>query len=609
LTGSLRVAWFVLAGSLLPAWPCLSQIKTGEVSSNLSGTASTGFAATYGNLTSSSHSWVVGGNADYSGSFYNPNFLSFNGSVYLNQSRANSNFQSISNASGFNLSSNIFSGSHFPGSISLSKAYNSEGNYAVPGLANFVTHGDSDTVGINWSENVPGAPSLSAGFQLGSSNYSVYGTNNAGKNKFHSFNLSSAYRLAGFSTGAYYSTGAGQSLIPQFVSGQSMAKLHSGNSSYGFNVSHQLPLRGSFSSGFNRSDYSSSYLGSSSTGAIDTVNTNAAVRPTDKLSISASANYSDNLSGQLIQSVVAAGGVVPGINSNQSSDSLDLMTVASYTFRPNLQGSGFAERRTQSFLGQNYGVNSYGGSATYGHTVLDGNLNAALTVTDNTTDNTGENTMGLSTNANYSTQLLGWRINGSFGYAQNVQTLLITYMNSFYNYSGNATKRWGRFSLGAGANASRTGLTQQAGTLSSSQSYNASLSYSPVLTATGSYSKSNGQALVTGAGLVPISPPIVPSSLISLYGGNSYSFGLASSPVKKLTIAATYAKSSTNMANSTASSSNQNSQYNALIQYQIRKMTFNSGYARLQQGFSQSGTKPEVISSYYMGISRWFNFF
>ena len=101
---------------------------------------------------------------------------------YLNQSRANSNFQSISDASGVNVSANIFGGSKLPRFNQLSKAYNSEGNYAVPGLANYVTHGNSDTFGINWSENLPNAPSFSAGFQMGNSQYSVYGTNDEGNN-------------------------------------------------------------------------------------------------------------------------------------------------------------------------------------------------------------------------------------------------------------------------------------------------------------------------------------------------------------------------------------------------------------------------------------------
>ena len=94
--------------------------------------------------------------------------------------------------------------------------------------------------------------------------------------------------------------------------------------------------------------------------------------------ITATANYSDNLTGQMIQSVIAAGGVVPGLNSDQSSNSLDLMTVATYTPLPNLQTSAFFERRTQTFLGEDYGVKSYGGSATFTHTLLDGTINSSV---------------------------------------------------------------------------------------------------------------------------------------------------------------------------------------------------------------------------------------
>ena len=94
---------------------------------------------------------------------------------------------------------------------------------------------------------------------------------------------------------------------------------------------------------------------------------------------------------------------------------------------------------------------------------------------------------------------------GSFGYAQNVQTLLVTYMNSFYNYSGNVQAQLGQVQRQRGRRRLREPrLTQQAGTANSSQSYNASVGYGTWITATGSYSKSSGQALATGAGLVPV---------------------------------------------------------------------------------------------------------
>lgn len=605
------VAWFVQTVLLLLALPVAAQVRLGETSSDMSGTIATGYTADYGNMTSSDHGWTVGGAATLTGSFYNPNFLSFNVSPYLNQSRANSNFQSISNASGVNVTGNIFGGSRFPGSVSYSKAYNSEGNYAVPGLANYVTHGNNDTFGINWNENLPDAPSFSAGFQAGTGQYSVYGTNDQGENAFHSLNLHSGYSLAGFNMGAYYSLGGGHSLIPQVVAGEQNTESHSDNSAAGLNVTHLLPMQGSISAGFNRSTWNSDYLGYSSSGAINTINALAAVRPASSVSLTASANYSDNLSGQLIQSVVAAGGVIPGIDSNESSNSLDLMAIASYNPFTNLQTSATVERRSQTFLGETYAVTSYGGGASYSHKLHNGTFNGAATITANKADQGGEDTLGFSTNENYSTEVLGWRLTGAFGYAQNAQTLLVTYTNSFYNFSGNATRRWGKFNVSAGGGGARTALTEQAGTANSSQSYNASVGYGVLLTASGSYSKANGQALATGAGLVPVPvpSPILPSSLVNLYGGDSYSLGMSSSPVKRLVLTAAYAKSISNTSSDAQASSNQNNEFNALVQYQFRKLGINSGFSRLEQGFSGSGTQPEVVSSFFIGVSRWFNFF
>lgn len=611
VAGSSRAARLLPAGVLLLAFPLAAQVKIGDLSTNLSGTIAPGYTADYGNETGSDHSWALGGSANLSGSFYNPNFLSFNVGVYLNQSRANSDYQSITDASGVNATATVFGGSRFPGSINYSKAINSEGSYALPGVANYVTHGNSDSFGINWSENLPDAPSFSAGFQLGNSQYSVYGANESGDSSFHSLNLHSGYRVAGFNMGAYYTSGGGHSVIPQLLSGEQPTEADNSTSGYGFNLSHRLPWQGSLSAGINRSTWDSNYLGSTSTGTVDTVNAIAAVHPIAKLSISASANYSDNLSGQLIEALVAAGGASEGFNTDESSNSLDLDGVVSYNPLPNMQTSAFVERRTQNFLGQSYGVDSFGASGSYSHELLNGNFNAAVTVSENTSDQSNENTLGFSTTENYSSQILGWKVTGSFGYSQNVQTLLVTYMNSFYNYSGNARHRFGKLLVGAGAGASRTALTQQAGTADSSESFNASVGYDVMLVATGSYSRSNGQALATGAGLVlvPVPSPILNPDLVSLFGGDSYAAGLSSAPVKHLILTASYSKSTSNTSSGAITSANETSQFYSTVQYQYRKLGFNSGFARLEQGFSASGTQPEVISSFYIGVSRWFNFF
>jgi len=591
----------------------MGQLQFGDFSTSLNGTVSTGYSADYGNEINSSHGWGVGGSGTLAGSYYSPNFVSFNVSPYYDQSRANSNYQSISDASGVNVGTNIFSGSHFPGSINYAKAYNSEGNYALPGVANFVTHGNGDTFGINWSEALPDAPTLSAGFNMGSSQYSIYGTDDEGTNSFRSFHVNSGYTLLGFGLGAYYSTGENTSQAPELANILQETQIHSDSSAYGLNLAHVIPLRGSFSANINRSDVSSDFLGEGYSGTVDTINTNVGVQPTYKLHIGANANYSDNLTGQLVQTVIAAGGVVQGLNTNQESHSMDFMGTVSYSFLPNLETSGFGERRMQYFLGTNYGANSYGGNAAYTHGLFGGTFSGSVGASDNTVDNRPGNTLGFTAITNYSRRIRGWRVNGHFSYAQNVQTLLITYMNSQYSYGGSAARRWGKLSFGAGAGGGRTGPTEQRAVASSNASYNANVGYSHWITLNGSYTRSSGTGLQTGAGLVPVPTPVpspvLPSSLLLLYGGSGYSVGLGSSPVKRLSLGAGYSKANSNIVNDGFSSRDQNEQFNAFVQYQFRKMYFNGGFARLEQGFSASPIAPAVISSFYVGVSRWFNFF
>src|SRR5208283_4169040 len=112
--------------------------------------------------------------------------------------------------------------------------------------------------------------------------------------------------------------------------------------------------------------------------------------------------------------------------------------------------------------------------------------------------------------------------------AQNVQTLLITYMSSFYGYGGNLRRRWGRFGWTGGASVNKTGLTEQAGTASSGESFNSSMGYSNWINLNATYSKSNGTGIQTGAGLIstPTPQPVLNPTDLILYGGKSYSFGL-----------------------------------------------------------------------------------
>src|SRR6185437_1077169 len=144
-------------------------------------------------------------------------------------------------------------------------------------------------------------------------------------NHFHSMNLHSGYRFAGFGMGAFYSTGGSHADIPEVVTGGALSQTHTGEGAYGFNITHMLPFQGSIAGAFSRSNFDTNFLGNESSGTIDLLAAQAAVHPFQRFSLSGSASYSDNLSGQIIQQIVtAAGAAVASDHSNQSSNSLDL---------------------------------------------------------------------------------------------------------------------------------------------------------------------------------------------------------------------------------------------------------------------------------------------
>lgn len=613
MLGVSRIARFGIAGLLLLlVRPVAAQVQAGDVSMNLSGLISGGYSADYGNEIASSHSLDFGGTASLNGYFYDPKFLTFNLTPYLNQSRADANYQSISDASGLNLSSGIFSGSHFPGSINYSKSYNSEGSYAIPGLPNYTTHGNSDSFGINWSEIIPDVPSLSVGYQRGTNNYSVYGAEDQGNSHFQSFTAHSGYLTHGFGLGAFYQYGTSHSLIPELFSNSTeQVTTDTDTSGFGFNVSHALPMRGGFSANFTRTSFNTEDEGYKYNGTVDTITANAGIQPTNKLHFSLGATYSDNFGGTLYEAAAASGGIVVPPNTGEKSDAVDVLGVASYSFLPNLQALGEVERRDQTFLGETFGATTFGASILYARPVLGGSFNLSTTVNDTKDDHSNSNIVGLTSTVNYTRQIEGWIIGGAFSYAQNAQTLLVTYTSGFYNYSAHVRRRFRMVVWSASGGGSRTALTAQPGTESRSQSYSTSFSFGHWANVSGTYASANGNAVSTGAGLVstPVPSPILPPSLVILYGGKSLSFGLGASPVRRLTLGASFSKSNSNTGGDTLASSNKNEQYQAYLQYQFRKVFLTGGYAKLSQSFSASTLPAANVSSYYIGLSRWFNFF
>lgn len=607
---SFRAPALALAALLVCGQRLQAQVQAGsETQLNLDGSVSAGYAGSTSNEGPDSHGLTFGGNGNLSGAFHSPQFLSFDVSPFFNQSRNNSNFQSITDSSGVTASANIFGGSQFPGYITFSKIYNSESTYSLPGIGNYATNGNSDAFGVGWAANFKSLPSLSFGYQQGSNDYSLYGTNQDTFSSFHSFFGTANYAVDGFhlSGGIHYSNTSSE--FPQIVPEEPMNKATSDSLTYTFNATRSFPLDGNTWLNFSRNTSGYDSAGSSTNETADILSGGVSLRPWSKLTTQFIADYNDNLAGTIFQTITATGAIVPVALPSEPSHAWGLFGGAQYAVIPGLYVAGNISYRQQLFLGTSFDSTAVSGSVNYGHNLWGGQFTAAATVTRNSYGSYGAAMMGLLTNAIYIRKFGPWGVTGSFGYSRNVQTILIAYTSSGYSYSGSVNRQIHRLVWTGSASGAKSLLNNVQDSSTFTQGYSTGLS-GRWLGASAGYSRSSGNGLYTPGGITPL-PPGVPPPLVTtiLYGGTTYSVGVGSTPLSGLVINGSYVNSRSNTSNGPLASSNKTEQAYVYLSYRFRKVYFNAGYSRLLQGFSLSGFPPTLVSTYYFGVSRWFKVF
>ena len=581
---------------------------------NLNGTLSTGYSADYANYTSSDHSNSLGGTGDFSGFYYAPSFLSFDVKPFYDQSRANSDFQSITSAKGMSATSNLFSGSSFPASIVYSRTYNSSGDYSIPGSSDYTTHGNSDTFGIRWSERLDGLPSVGIGFTDSNSNSSVYGDSDRSALNSKTFTATSAYSLAGFHMAGGYRHNAMASDIRDVLIGDGAETSDTSGSSYFFSITHALPLAGSFNANANKDDIDTKSGGVDYNTATKQVGAGVDFNPVRKITVGSNVSYIDNLAGSLYTSLISSGVLQPQALTqliNMSSDSLNVNSYAVYDVTKHLHFRVFNSQEHQNFEGSEIASNTTTATATYVGVLWGGEFNQTLGVTHNSIDTSNQATTGVNVTTNYTRNVHEFKIAGSFNYSQDTQTAIASYTSSGYNFTANIGRKLARKTyLSASVAGARSLLTNQPGSSNSSENYSSTLSLARI-SFTGSYSKSDGNALLTSTGLVATSVPlpILNQSSVVVYNGHAYSAAIGSNPFHGMSITASYSRAWSSTASSATYTNNYNKVLNIFAQYNVRKINLTAGYLKLDQGFSASGQLPTMLGSYYFGLSRWFSFF
>jgi hypothetical protein len=604
------VGFLTLAG----AQRVRGQVQVGDdLSMRLNGLLTGGYSGNYGDAIPSNHGLNFGGSADLNGVYYNPNFINFSVLPYYNQSRADSNFQSLTDATGVVGTVNLFNGSHFPGFATYHFDRNSTGTFGLVGTPNFTTVGNSQGFGVGWSALIPDWPTLSVSYSQGSGNGTIYGTNELSNSSTKILNVRSSYLWAGWRLNANYDHLSVDLAVPYFLSGGVSNEFTNTNGSdYGVNGNHALPWNGSIALAYNHSSYSGDFGSTGNSTGQNNYTTNqetanAIFHPTSRLGLYASQSYIDNLTGFFYQNIINGGGGIPLTPPQTSSNSVVLSGGASYNFTKNLYGLANITYFDQNYLDHSYNGSYLTGTVGYAKKILD-TFTVSATVIESTNKFT-DNSLGFIVNLNAFRHFGPWEFSGGFSYAQNVQTYLVTYTTSYYNYNANLHRRLGHGMQWTGAfNGSHSGFSQQIGTTNHSEGFSTSLSLRRI-SLSGNYTQSYGQSILTSSGIQPITTPGLPPEGIILYNGKAYGAGLTINPLTRLTLSANYSYATSDTLSGDVPSNNRTEVFYSQLQYRLRQITVLAGYTKFSQGISASGIPPANEYSYFIGVTRSFNFF
>lgn len=602
---------------LLLALPSAAQLQMGDnLRMNMSGDVGFTYSGDL-NQGTSDHALGLSGNGTVTGSYYNPNFLNFNASPFYNRAQTDSTYGSLTNATGVSSNVNLFNGSRFPGTISYNRTFNGTGAFGVPGSdLGLAEHANTQGFGIGWSALLPGLPTLTANYGINNTDTDILGVQGNDTDASHLFNLLSTYRWDGFTMTGQFTHRHDNAVFAELLEENSgpVTSISSTNS-YGATVEHALPFSGNFGVSWNHLGYNYQYEDSTSeknSGGSQTLNGNAAFHPANNVGVSFNANYNDSLLGSIPQPILNTGAPVD-LTSASTFHSFLVGTDVFYQVIKSFGIHADVAHQDQTFLGQTYSATQFGGSANFNfdHSLVKGlSFSVGAVDTAQQANNTG---IGFVGNLNYNRKFWGWDLGANFAYAQNVQTVMLVYTTSSYSYLGSLRKRIGdRAYFMTGYSGSHSGITANSGTTSSAERVFASFLYKGnALNAY--YNQSNGLAILTATGLVSV-PTTLPTQVLvpgatTSYSSKGWGTSLSIMPIRRLSISAAFAKADGSTIDPALSIYTNNTLLNAVMYYRMRKIYVSGGYTRVQQSVGTPGSSPLMVTSYYIGFSRWFNFF
>lgn len=570
----------------------------------MNGTLGTVYSGSFGNQIASSHSLGIGINGYLEGYYFHPQFLYFQVRPYYDRAQFNSESQMITRGTGVESSLSVFGGSHFPGSVTYGRNFNSNSEFRIAGVPSVLGDSSGSNFSVTWSALLEGLPSLTASYAIADSTSTLLGTDIQGKSSSKNFNLNSNYSLGGFFLQGrlnHYNTDL---LSPSFLTAETIRNTSS-NLNYGIVATRRLPLSGSLGLGWSRttSESGGEDLTSSSYTA------SAGFSPWRRLSINGQGSYTTNAIVALAQSFGDTP-ISPLANLDLNSNAIYLSTTGTFTVGYGLAATGYMNHRIWHFQGHDSKNTQYGGAVSFQKVNnLLGFLRFSVGIVDTATQE-GNSAIGLVTNLSMTRKFSRWETTADFNYSQNSQTIFDIVTTSNYTYGGmlrrkiNSDMHWT-----ASFRESRSGLTAQEGSNNISDSFTTNLSWEKY-SVTGSYSRANGEALLEANGTLTSTPV---GSIFSDYfltiDAHSYSANASTQLFRLLTVSGGYTKVSSSATRRQLNTFSNGERFNARLALRMRRLYIIAGYDRAVQESSTVSGGPRTVNSFYVSLSRWFNVF
>jgi len=636
----------LIAGFLFLLVPTArAQLQVGsETELNLTGGASVGYVRSWDGTETNSIAYGL--DATLTGIYHDSRFLNYTVSPYLNQSNVNSNFNSNTLASGLNSQANFLSDSKTPMQFTYARDYNREGTFNVPGsTSGFETTGSGQAFTANASYLPDDWPTLHGTFAHTGSDYEILGIPGTGRAHSNLLGVDSSYVLWNTNLSAAFTKSWVDSETPVFGSIGDISTQNTTQETFQANASRPLGRTSTVGGSYVRSHLHGEYLGTDVDTTNDTLVGNLNVAVTEKLSAGANAGYSTNLSQQFFSDII---GGTPQKNTatntnplatngtNELSFTTEYLTYGANAKYQAFQSLAFIGRVDHRVQGQADGYPDLTSTTTqaialYSHRLFGGGFGVSYgfsysfvpvySYTNNpnkpgtvVATRTGESTfMGNSASVSYGRQFGAWSTTVSGFYGQGLTTLLVGYTQTNYGGTASVTRTLNGWTLSGHGSYGLAKVNSLS--IADTKTANAGLSIAHKnFGISGSYGQSSGTALQVGTGIVPTPTPIgtpIQNMLVE-FDGTSYGVAGSWQPVRRLNLTGSYIHlnySTINPLVGPRPTNTLSTQYFGRAVYGFRQLYLYVGYNHVDQGYRTTGSGAYVYNNFYVGVTRYFNFF